>query len=351
MITSQKISRLDRSNMFALLTAFPQQLRKAWEIANNTPIPNLREAVHNIAITGMGGSGIGGDILSNHLNNLLEMPIYVNKGYTLPQFVSKNTLVLACSYSGDTEETIQALESVIKRKPMVVCISSNGKLEQLATQNGYPLVKVPGGQPPRTALGYLFISLLVTLQKLHIIGDQKEAFDETLSLATQMAAELADYSKPDNPALELATKLVRKTPIVYGASEPNEALPTRWRNQFSENSKILAFSNLIPEMNHNEIVGWAKPTAILDKVHVIMLRDERNSPRVEFRFQTTKEILAKHNVPVTELFAQGRSRLCRTFSQLLPADFVSYYLAILNEVDPTAIDNIVFLKKKLAEFK
>ncbi len=351
MITFQKISQLDRSNMFALLTGFPRQLSTAWEIANNTTIPESREPINNIVITGMGGSGIGGDILSNHLNNLLEMPIYVNKGYTLPQFVSKNTLLLACSYSGDTEETIQALESVIKRKPSVVCISSNGKLEQLAMQNGYPLVKVPGGQPPRSALGYLFVSLLVTLQKMHIIGNQKEAFDETLSLATQMTSELGDYAKQGNLALDLASKLVQKTPIIYGASEPNEALPTRWRNQFSENSKILAFSNLIPEMNHNEIVGWAKPTAILDKVHVIMLRDDRNSPRVQFRFETTKEILAKHNIPVTEWSAQGRSRLCRTFSLLLPADFVSYYLAILNGVDPTAIENIVFLKNKLAAFK
>jgi len=337
--------------MFALLTGFPQQLSKAWEIANNAAIPESREPVNNIVISGMGGSGIGGDILSNYFKNLLEIPVYVNRGYTLPQFVSKNTLLLACSYSGDTEETIQAVESVIKRKPQVVCVSSNGKLQQIARQNGYPLVKVPGGQPPRTALGYMFISLLVTLQKLRIIGDQKEAFDETLALAKQMAAELGDYSQKDNPALDLAAKLVQKTPIIYGAIEPNEALPTRWRNQFSENSKILAFSNLIPEMNHNEIVGWAKPTAILDKVHVIMLRDERNSPRVEFRFETTKEILAKHVMPVTEWPAQGRSRLCRTFSLLLPADFVSFYLAILNDVDPTAIENIVFLKKKLAEFK
>jgi glucose/mannose-6-phosphate isomerase len=351
MITAEKISQLDRSNMFPLVTGFPEQLRKAWAIASEASIPKARVPIKNIVTTGMGGSAMGGDLLGNQFVQELEIPVYVNRGYSLPHFVDSNTLVLACSYSGDTEETLQALESVSDRKPQVICISSNGTLEKIANKKGYPLIKVPGGQPPRSALGYLFISMLVSMQKIGLLSDQKEAFEEALTLMTRMSEELADYTKKGNPAVTLAERLVGKTPIIYGSTEPNEALATRWRNQFSENSKILAYGNLIPEMNHNEIVGWADPTAILDKVHVIFLRDDNNSSRIQLRTETTKEILAKHKIPVTEWSAQGRSRLCRTFSLLLPADFVSFYLAILNDADPTAIENIVYLKQKLATLK
>ena len=348
MSIQERIDTFDKSNMFDLIKNFPQQFEKARRNAEQHTLPSLKGPIENIIFTGMGGSAIGGDLLSNLLAGSSNLPTFVNRTYSLPNFVSDKSLVIASSYSGNTEETLSALQSVADRNPYVVCITANGQLEKIAQENTYGLIKVPGGQPPRTALGYLFVSMLTVLEKLGIVADQTDDFSETLSLLREMSAMYADLEATENPTLQLAEALVGKTPIIYGTDEPNAALPTRWRNQMSENAKILAFGNLIPEMNHNEIVGWAAPTAILDKTHVILLRDDHCSTRIKVRFEATKEILQQNNVPFTELFARGQSRMCRTFSLLYYADFVSYYLAVLNKVDPTPIKNIDFLKNKLA---
>jgi len=343
------LEKYDRSQMFSLIKNFPQQFEQAREIAQAHDLPAPDAPFEHIAFTGMGGSAIGGDLLANLLTATLTIPTYVNRSYSLPNFISKSSLVVASSYSGNTEETLTALTSVIERKPYVLCISSDGKLEQLANEHGFAFIKVPGGQPPRTALGYSFVPMLTAFEKLGIIAHQDDVFKETLALLKNMSAEYSNFEAPQNKAVQLAQTLVEKTPIIYGADEPNAALPTRWRNQMSENAKMLAFGNLLPEMNHNEIVGWASPTAILDRVHVILLQDDQNNQRIKIRFEATKEILIKNNIPFTELYAQGDSKMARTFSLIYFADFVSFYLALLNGVDPTPIENIDYLKNKLAK--
>ncbi len=346
-----KLKELDISNMYDLLVSFPDQLNEAWDIAMQAEIAKPAHEINNIVVTGMGGSGIGGDLLATLFAQDIDIPIYVNKEYNLPKFVNKNTLLFVCSYSGNTEETISAIKSVKDKAPHTICISSNGTLEKIAKEEGYSLIKVPAGRPPRTALPYLFTATVVAMQKLSIIKDQKKNFEETTTVLKDIIKNIADYNNPENPTVICAQNIVGKAPIIYSGMEPSQALPTRWRNQFSENSKILAFGNLLPEMNHNEIVGWETPTGILDKVHVIFLNDKLNSDRVKARVDITKQILSRFDIPITEFESTGTSRLCRTMSLLIYGDFVSYYLALLNNIDPTPVSNIDFLKGKLAEIE
>ncbi|OGC08579.1 hypothetical protein A2V82_14680, partial [candidate division KSB1 bacterium RBG_16_48_16] len=243
---------------------------------------------------------------------------------------------------------MSALRALQKIRPYVLCVTSNGEVEEIAREKNYVLIKVPGGQPPRASLGYLFVPVLFALARLGIVEDQQAAFDESIELLNSISDELSHLDENKNEALHLANRLSDRTAIIYGSVEPNAALPTRWRNQISENAKALAFANLIPEMNHNEIVGWSASTAILDKTFVIFLEDDNNSQRIKTRIEATKEILLNNNVPFSELFAKGRSRLCRTFSLLYYADFVSFYMAVLNDVDPSPVANIDFLKGRLS---
>lgn len=346
MLTPSERRAIDRQNMFALLTGFPEQCRRACDIARSAELPAAAPSFDHIVVTGMGGSAVGGELLGGHLAGDIEIPVLVNRDYVLPRFVNRRSLVLACSYSGDTEETLSAVNSIDGRRATVICIGSGGRLAQLASENGYAHIKVPGGQPPRTALGYLFIPLLITLERFGLI-DARSDLEETLEDLETRVRTLSRIEQEDNPARRLAQQLVKRVPLVYGSREPNAALPTRWRNQFSENAKVLAFSNLLPELNHNEIVGWSESSSILDQAHVVLLRDRDEIARVKARFDISREIIERHSVPCSECRSEGGSRLCRTFSLIVLADFTSYILALLNRQDPTPIENIDILKRKL----
>ena len=348
MISMENIARIDRQDMFSLIRNFSKQCLTARDIAVKADLPSPGARFKNIVMCGMGGSGIGGEIFSHLFADSLDIPVFVNRAYTLPKFVSKDSLVVISSYSGKTEETVSALRALQKIQPYVLCVTSSGEVEEIAREKNYVLIKVPGGQPPRASLGYLFVPVLFALARLGIVEDQQAAFDESIELLNSISDELSHLDENKNEALHLANRLSDRTAIIYGSVEPNAALPTRWRNQISENAKALAFANLIPEMNHNEIVGWSASTAILDKTFVIFLEDDNNSQRIKTRIEATKEILLNNNVPFSELFAKGRSRLCRTFSLLYYADFVSFYMAVLNDVDPSPVANIDFLKGRLS---
>lgn len=209
------------------------------------------------------------------------------------------------------------------------------------------LVKIPGGLQPRCALGYSFFSLLVLFSKLKFIKDKSKDITETLLVLEESLEELTDFSFDNNPALKLAAMLKDKLPVIYSSVDVLDVVNLRWRGQISENAKILCYGNLYPEMNHNELVGWELNRDILNKINVIFLEDPSDNPRIKMRMKITERILKRHAANIIHLSSDCKSRLARIFDLIYLGDWVSYYLAILNNVNPTPVNAISFLKKEL----
>ncbi len=333
--------------MHALLRGFPEQVRAAVQIGYDAHIALNVKAVRHIVVTGLGGSAIGGDLLRSYLADDLAIPFTVNRNYTLPRFVGRDTLVIVSSYSGNTEETVSAHREATRRKARVLCISSDGMTERIAKAKKQPLIRVPGGLPPRAALGYSFFPMLIALSKLKLVSDRMREIRETISLLERKTEEYANAASATNAALLLAQQLRGRVGVVYSAAERFDAVNTRWRGQIAENGKSLAFGNVLPEMNHNELVGWKALGEQMREFQVILLRDRGDHPRVQTRINITKEVLAGQTAHITEIWSEGRSLLARMFSLICLGDWVSFYLAVLHGEDPTPIAVIEYLKDSL----
>jgi glucose/mannose-6-phosphate isomerase len=348
---NEAIAQVDKDNMFKLVRDFPVQVKEALAIGTKATVKMKVTGVKNIVVCGLGGSAIGGDLLKSYLAGEVKVPIIVNRHYTLPAFVGPDTLVIISSYSGNTEETNTAHREAIKRKARTLCISSNGITEQLARKTKAPFIKVPGGLPPRAAVGYSFFPLLLALIKLGFIKSRPKDIKETVAL---LEAKAEVYTLPDpaqNPALALAQELKNRVVITYSSTERFDAINTRWRGQIAENAKSLAFGHVLPEMNHNELVGWKVLKAPMAEMHVVFLRDKQDHARVQIRMNITKEVIAKQTEHCTEVWSEGTSLLTRMFSLLYLGDWVSYYMAILHEEDPTPVAVINYLKTELGKVK
>lgn len=340
----------DRSNFIAYLTGFPEQITETLKFMEKFSVNLNISGIHNIVITGMGGSAISGDLFLAYIYDELKVPTYTNRDYTVPAFVDKHTLFIASSYSGDTEETLEALKEAAERSAVIICITSGGLMEQFCEQGGHPCIKIPGNLPPRQALGYLFFSLVSLFQKPGFIAPRDADIEETRKLLY----ELADRYNPEtsfgnNLANHIAQSIYHAIPIVYTGVPFLYPVPVRWRNQFNENAKSMSFSNVLPELNHNEIMGWEGLPEVNKHFRVILLRDRDEAPRSRKRIAITKEILKNKKILFGEVFAEGHSRLARLFSLIFLGDWASYYWAMLNEKDPISIDSIDILKRKLSE--
>lgn len=333
---------VDSSRMLDLIRGFPAQCEEAVEIGQGVGARDL-SGTAAILVAGMGGSAIGGDLLRLYLSDELKTPILVNRDYTLPQWVGEKTLIFLSSYSGNTEETLSTYYEGKSRGAELISITSGGKLGELTQEDGHLLVKVPGGMAPRCALGYLFFPMLGVLTCGGIVETKDGEVGETLKVLRQMAEEL---SKSQNKALELARKLVGKLPVIYSSSS-FEVVVRRWATQLNENSKTFAHTNLLPELNHNEIVGWEQPEALLRDAEVFFLRDPKEHSRVQRRMEITKEMLSPIASGISEIWAKGEGLLSRLFSLIYFGDYLSYYLALLLGVDPTPVNRINHLKEKL----
>lgn len=349
----KKIDKIDQENMLKLLFDFPEQCREAGKFIDQVSIPSGYRDVQNILIAGMGGSAIGGDLVKAVVNDQASVPIVVNRNYTIPEFVSAQTLFIAVSYSGNTDETLRSFKVAKKVGAKIIAITSNGQLEKFASESGFPCIKVPGGQSPRASLGYLFIPLLGVLSRLGFAPNLnlRSELEESVELLSQMIdSELKPKIEDDNLAKELAKSLYGKIPIIY-ISENLGAIATRWKGQMCENAKNLAYCNVFPEMNHNEIEGWNYPTDFLDKCCVVMLRDGEEHPMTKARMNITAELIEEYPASIKEVESRGKSRLARIFSLICVGDWTSFYLSILNEVDPTPVPRITVLKKRLEAIK
>jgi glucose/mannose-6-phosphate isomerase len=345
-MTIDDIRRLDPSGMYDLLANFPHQVEEAIAIGTAARLPVRTRGIDAIVLCGLGGSAIGGDLLRSYLADELRVPFLVNRHYTLPAFVGPKTLVIISSYSGNTEETNTAHRLARKKHARLLCISTDGTTEQLAHKGKSAYIKIPAGLQPRAAVGYSFFPLLIALQRLGVIRNKTREIKETVALLRTLAQR---YAVPENnPALDLAAKLKDRVAVIYSGPERFDAVNVRWRGQIAENGKSLAFGHVFPEMNHNELVGWSVLRQQMREMQVLLLRDAGDHARVKIRMDITRQILSNHTGHITEVWSEGRSPLARMFSLIALGDWVSLYLAILNQVDPTPVDVIARLKNELA---
>ncbi|MCG8608073.1 bifunctional phosphoglucose/phosphomannose isomerase [bacterium] len=342
----QDISQYDSEGMLNRVLAFPAQLKDAQRIAVASKSHLSTEKPANVCLAGMGGSGIGGDIAYSCFATKLDVPFVVNRGYSLPNFVGKDSLVVISSYSGNTEETLSAYDDARKRDAKIVCISSGGMLEKKATEHGYPIFLIPAGSPPRAALGYLTIPLFYALYHCGIIANPEADIDETVELLEKLV-ENYHPSVETNLPKKIAAALHGRMPLIYSGVQTLSAVALRWKGQLAENSKVLAFCNVFPELNHNEIMGWGPLHEINRNCQIVYLRDREDHTQIKKRMVITKRILEEQTPSVIEVDSQGGSPLARVFSLVFLGDMVSVYLAALNKVDPSPIKHIAYLKENL----
>ena len=349
----QQFAARDPKDMLGLVRKFPQQCREAAVIARQIVLPSApREEIRHVVVTGLGGSAIGGDFARCLMDEYGRVPLLVNRDYTLPDYVGPHTLVIALSYSGNTEETLSAYAEAKEAGAQIAVVTSGGKLHALAGADGYPVANVPGGQPPRSATGYMFFPLLGFLKRFNLLRrDLTADIEETFARLDAMETALGpDVPVAQNPAKQLALALLGKLPVVYGSQGYRGAVAVRWKGQFNENAKQAAFANALPEQNHNEILAWTLAQRQAQNWAVIFLRDPEETtrtPRIARRVEVTKSLLGEATT-LHEVWAEGRSLLARLFTLAYFADFLTVYLAYLNVICPTDIGSIDHLKEELA---
>jgi glucose/mannose-6-phosphate isomerase len=348
-LTAELLRSIDPSGMYERLRAFPDQVREAVAIGGTAPLRLSVRGIRNIVVCGLGGSAIGGDLLRSYLAGEFPLPFIVNRTYTLPRFVGPDSLVIVSSYSGNTEETNAAHREAIRRKARILCITSGGATAALARRRRTPVILIPGGSPPRAALAYSFFPLLVALARLGLATPRERDIRETVGMLDRLRDRYSRFEEEANPALRLARLLQNRISVIYSSTERFDAVNTRWRGQIAENGKALSFGHVLPEMNHNELVGWKALQEQMRDIQVLVLRDRGDHPRVSVRMNITEDVLRQYTPHLTEVWSEGTSLLARIFSLVSLGDWVSLYLAILHREDPTPVAVIDHLKEELGK--
>ncbi len=341
--------RLDPDSMLARLKELPMQCGKAWQSVMNFKLPQDYADVDKVVVLGMGGSAIGGDLVKSLVLEEAKIPVIVHRDYGLPAFVNEKTLLIASSYSGNTEETLSGFEPALKTKAKKIAVTTGGKLRQMAEASHVPVFKIEYKAQPRAALGFSFIPILGVMQKLGLIGDKTRDVNETVQVLERLATRLDEKSPLSaNPAKQIAQRLSGCLPVIYGAGIAAEAAH-RWKTQLNENSKAWAFYEVFPELNHNATVGFPLPVDVVKKIRVILLRSPLFNARVKLRYEVTCELLTQAGVAYEFVDGEGQSPLAQMVSLVSIGDYVSYYLAILYKVDPSPVKVISYLKDRLAQ--
>lgn len=326
--------------MNQLIAEYTQQVKEAKAIAASIQTTDPQNEIKNVVVSGLGGSGIGGNMAAELNASELKVPFVVNKDYFIPNFVDQHTLFIASSYSGNTEETLNATEAALEKGAKIFCISSGGKLIEFAQQNNLDHITVPGGQPPRASLGYSLVQQLAVLKAYGLTsGRVLNEIDAACKLLDDQ------FDKIKEKAKSVAAKLVGKIPMIYSTT-PIASVGVRFKQQINENSKMLCWEHVIPEMNHNELVGWRKESVDWAPVFLRTKDDyERNQQRIELN----KKIISDYVSEITEIWSEGQNLTEHFFYLIHFTDWVSYYIAELTDRDAVEVKVIDFLKGELAK--
>lgn len=326
--------------MKKLISEFTSQLKDALSIGENSTFNKTNKKFSNIVITGLGGSGIGGKIVAQLVQDEIKVPIAINNGYHLPAFVNENTLVIVSSFSGNTEETLEAMEIAEEKGAEIACISSGGKIIELAKEKGYNYILLPSCHSPRAMLSYSLTQQFFVLNHYNFInGDFKTSINNAIELLDK------EIETIKSEALKVAKGIKGKTPIIY-SEESYEGVSIRLRQQLNENAKVLCWHHILPEMNHNELVGWAGGK---NEYAVILFRNNSDYSRTQKRMEISKEVIEKYTNSHFEIWSKGNNPIEKSMYLILLGDWISIYLAELLDVDPIEIKVINHLKGELAK--
>ncbi|MBN2571510.1 MAG: bifunctional phosphoglucose/phosphomannose isomerase [Ignavibacteriales bacterium] len=339
------IDKNDTSNQFEILKKSYEQIDYAWSQKIDKENISVTK-IQNIILTGMGGSAVSGEVVSNLFQNKLKYPFSVNRNYNLPAFANENTLLIASSYSGNTEETISAIKDGLQKKCQIYVITTGGEIEKIAMNNNLPIVKLLQGYQPRYALWINLISALKLFQELNLISNISNLIEKVKQLIKSKADE---YSSEKNIALDYAIQILGFIPIIYAVDGTTSVVASRFKAQLNENSKIHSYYNLYPELNHNEIIGWETQNEKRLNSKVICITDKSYHPKVKKRIIITNDLINKANTEVIQIKSNESEFEIRLFDLIYLTDWISYYLAIIRNYDPSEIEYINFLKKKLSE--
>lgn len=343
------VTAMDRHGMLPRLRELPKQCAEGWQVAGHLSLPADYRDLSSILILGMGGSAIGGDLVRTLVQEQCVVPISVNRDYDLPAYAGERTLVIGCSYSGNTEETLATFSEAAGCGCKLLAITTGGKLAEVAYRQNAPVIRYQYPAQPRAALGYSFGALLNVLFQLGLIADPWPDLKEAIAVMSRQDEQYTpEVPVAANLAKSLALALHGSLPVVFGAGILSE-VARRWKTQLNENSKIWAFYDTLPELNHNTVVGFNLPADLISCLTVVMLRAEAEQQRVAVRQEITKDLLQRAGVRVEAVQAQGTSRTAQMLSTVFLGDYVSYYLAALYGEDSTPIANIEYLKSRLAQ--
>ncbi|MFC1970348.1 bifunctional phosphoglucose/phosphomannose isomerase [Chloroflexota bacterium] len=339
----------DPEGMLARIKEMPWQCQQAWQAAMNFNLPADYAEINNVIILGLGGSAIGGDLVKSLAEAEAKIPVFVQRDYSLPAFVDDRTLVIASSYSGNTEETLTAFEQSLNTGAKKLVMTTGGKLQVMAEERNIPVFKINYKAQPRAALGFSFLPTLGCLQKLGFLSDKSADVAETVEVLEKLSVKI-DEKTPlaSNPAKQLAQRLYGCLAVVYGAGILSE-VAHRWKTQINENSKAWAFYEVFPELNHNATVGYPFPPELASRTRVVLMRAPSFNQRVKLRYEVTCELLDRAGIAHEFVDSQGSSLLSQMMSQVMMGDYASYYLAILYGIDPSPVEVINYLKGRLAK--
>lgn len=327
--------------MDQLIARFPAQLTEALEIGEKAVLTTPKNTINKVFVAGMGGSGIGADFVAEFIVEECKLPYLVGKGYDIPAYIDSNTLYIASSYSGNTEETLSSLAQAENTGAKIVIIASGGKLVQIAQEKGYDHILVPGDWPsPRACLGFSLVQQLFVLHKLGFIG-------RTTIEQIKTSIDLIKYDQDEikSKADKIANILHGKIPVIY-TTDRMESVAVRFRQQVNENSKALCWHHVLPEMNHNELVGWTERN---DDLAVVYFRNKDDFKRNAVRIDINKEILSKYTNTIIEIFSKGQSLVERSMYLVHLGDWVTWYLSQLRGADAIEVNVINYLKGELAK--
>ncbi|MFZ4668700.1 MAG: bifunctional phosphoglucose/phosphomannose isomerase [Microthrixaceae bacterium] len=334
---------LDTLDMLGAALGLPEQLESAQVSARAVDGLPSGDGISSVVVMGMGGSGIGGDAAAAVLGPQSPVPIMVSKHYECPAFVGPDTLVFANSFSGNTEETLNAVGIAAERGARVVVVASGGRLVELAGQIGAPVVPVDTSIPmPRAGIGAVTVPLLVVLDRLGLVDDTAPMI---ASAVEQLRRRRDELSGDDNSATRLARRIGRTMPLVYGGGALGEVAGWRWKGQFNENCKVPSWCNRIPELTHNELCGWAQHGDVTRQVFTLLfLRHSSEAPNIGRRFDFVAESCDEVVAGIHSVTAQGDTPLAELFDLVLLGDLVTLHMAFNEGVDPGPVDILDQLK-------
>ncbi len=341
--------KIDQDNMFDAIWEFPNNLSDALELGQSINLSNDYININNIVIAGMGGSAIGGDVVSVLEKDNINYPFIVSRGYELPKWVNERTLVICSSYSGNTEETLAALEDGLKKKAQIIGITTGGELEVTLKALGKDIISIPSGLQPRAALAFSFVPMIKILEKISIIKTNVHTWLEDSINALRNSRDLYSIESIENPTFELAQQVYKNIPIIYADNSTYGIAAMRLKGQLCENGKMLSYYNELPELNHNEIVGWENNANLFEHLFVLWLTDEIDNPRVKYRQEITQDILNETGIDQFVLEMTGNSFQERFLHMIHYGDWLSFWCAIAHCTDPSPVEKINRLKEELMQ--